>query len=368
MLFVFKRKDQEKIREWSWLQSGFKGRQLFLGSFEEFGVIFGLFAFQETNLYIENIRKKFGSFNAAETATPIDPTLLAKYTTQMISRPEKCTEINHKKRINVQNTGADECESSEYEDDIISLSSDSDDDDEPIEKSNNKTRRLSILLTDHGQNVDIDVNSKGMERGDEHKEKDGHRAEKRVQFNDHVQYYHIESSAFQSDDSADDDEADGVGNGYSDKNEPENNPKITCKQIMNDGVKKSTEAFELMCELNTKLDNKLKRKNDEIKDLCEQKDALISKVKKLTTDIGIKSKCINEYKARNKQLEVEKGILLGEIEQAGQRAEEAKRLCKKRCSSYLEQVKKMKICVACDATKPQDTLYTCNDNCLKRYW
>lgn len=119
-----------------------------------------------------------------------------------------------------------------------------------------------------------------------------------------------------------------------------------CRMIMMESTKKSTRAFETVCELTANLAD-------------HQKDKVSDQ------------KLVDELKMKIGKLEAEKAKYEKTIERKDKELAHtvnSKKQCEEDFAQRFESAKKMKFCVACDTAKPQHKFHFCDADCQKRYW
>ncbi|XP_055306175.1 zinc finger MYND domain-containing protein 11-like [Sitodiplosis mosellana] len=127
-----------------------------------------------------------------------------------------------------------------------------------------------------------------------------------------------------------------------------------CQEIM-ESTKSSSKAFDYLCDVNAKLQNKMKN-------VAAEHNRKI----KLLEDLNVQ--LTDELKKKNYGLAAEKSEYNKMVARKDKEKMDAVNEAKKQYDADLEASKKKIFCMACDTAKPQDTFYFCNAKCQEDYW
>ncbi|XP_055306173.1 MYND-type zinc finger-containing chromatin reader ZMYND8-like [Sitodiplosis mosellana] len=339
-------------------------------------------ALKDADKYIQNIRKTFGSYKLAETKTPFDPTLLNQYLLDSIPGAGSSPIVS--KGIT---DGSSDALINALEDQIHS---DADSSTLPRDVSMNKSTSIDSTQA----NAATEVNSKDnpSDSTDSLNPKSEHikQIEEQVRFPDDNDG-EVTQKKFDNDSNIEIN-IDSINRALDEDSmeychipvvQPVDAEITTetwnlskCREVMAE----STKAFECVCDLNAKLQDEMKnlvaKYDRQITDLEQRNQQMIAiqdenerSAKKLIDDLMLKICQLEIEKSEyDKMMLVHNEMIVRKDEERMKAVSEANKLCEENYACRLEANKKLKFCVACDASKPQDTFYVCSPECQTRYW
>lgn len=315
---------------------------------------------QEADKYINNIRKKFGSYELVQKKTPFNPSLLNMYLLDAI--PDAG---NSQAQPNVSEDTATDNPTvlvNELHDQTYS-------DDDLLTLSTGVQLNESLLIDSSGSGSIVDDDSEHNYRLDSDDLEP-------IRFTHNTGFVlkkvDIDSKADITADPTIVPAEDFMQ--YRNSRPIANDPESTadewnlakCKQAMKESTENFNKAFDFVCDLNAKLEADMRalttKHDDQVKKLKERNQQLIDVQAEKARSAN---KLIDELTMKIGRLEMEK---LQHEEERTMAVKEAKKQCAEDYARRLEANKKMKFCMSCDAAKPQDTFYVCSTECQKRYW